>query len=110
MAINILGKVYEVLLQKPPELTDALYLARNILSTWYDMCSELHVFHDVCHGEGLKKDMSLSEKAKLKQILNKWIKCETAAITWNSILKLLSEQGRIDIVREAMNDLESPAI
>ena len=26
MAINILGKIYETLLQKPPERTDALYL------------------------------------------------------------------------------------
>ena len=52
------------------------------------MYSELHVSHDVrCSEGGLKKDMSLSEKAKLKQILNKWIKSQTAAVTWNSILK-----------------------
>ena len=51
--------------------------------------------------------MSLSDKAKLEQILIKWIKSETAAVTWNSILKVLYEQG---IAREAMNYFESPAI
>ena len=54
--------------------------------------------------------MSLSEKAKLEQILNNWISFETAVVTWNSILQVLSEQGRKDIVREVINYLERPAI
>ena len=98
----ILGKRYEVLLQKPPELADGLYFVQNISTSLYDIGSKLHVSLGVL--EGLNKDMSLSEKAKLEQFLNKCIKSETVAVTWNSILKVLSEQGRIDNYHERSNE------
>ena len=105
---NVLGKIYKDLLQKPPEPTDAFDLVRNISPSWYDIGSELLVPPDVC--ESLKRDMSLSDEAKLRQILNDWIKFETADVTWKTILKALQALRRKDIIREILKYLEKPAI
>ena len=102
----ILGKTYEDLLQKPPEPTDAFHLVRNI--SWYDIGSELLVPLDI--RESLKKDMSLSDEAKLEKILNDWIKFETADVTWKTILKALQALRRKDIIRVTLKYLERPAI
>ena len=104
----MLGETYEDLLQKPPEPTDVFDVVRNISSSWFDIGSELHVPLNV--REGFKKDMNLSDEAKLEKILNEWIKCETSHVTWKTILKALQALRRRDIVREALNYLESPAI
>ena len=104
----MLVETYEDLLQKPPELTDVFDVVRNISSSWYDMGCELHVPLKV--REGLMKDMSLSDGAKLEKILNEWIKFETSAVTWKTIIKALEALRSRDIVREALKYLESPAI
>ena len=104
----MLGEAYKDLLQKPPEPTDVFDVVRNISSSWFDIGSELHVPLNV--REGLKKDMSLSDEAKLEKILNEWIKFETSDVTWKCILKVLQALRRRDIVREALNYLERPAI
>ena len=104
----MLGESYEDLLQKPPEPTDVFDVVRNISSSWFDIGCELHVPLNV--RDGLKKDMGLSDAAKLEKILNEWIKFETSAVTWNTILKALQTLRRRDIVREALKYLESPAI
>ena len=83
-------------------------VVRNISSSWYDIGSELHVPLNV--REGLKKDESLSNEAKLEKTLNEWIKFETSDVTLKTILKALQALRRRDIVREALNYLERPAI
>ena len=104
----MLGEAYKDLLQKPPEPTDVFDVVRNISSSWFDIGCELHVPLNV--REGLKKDMSLSDEAKLEKILNEWIKFETSDVTWKTILKVLQALRRRDIVREALKYLERPAI
>ena len=104
----MLGETYEDLLLKQPEPTDVFEVVRNISSSWFDIGCELHVPLNI--REGLKKDMSLSNEAKLEKILNEWIKFETSDVTWKTILKALDALRRRDIVREALNYLERPAI
>ena len=104
----MLGEAYKDLLQKPPEPTDVFDVVRNISSSWFDIGSELHVPLNV--REGLKKDLSLSDEAKLEKIHNEWIKFETSDVTWKSILKVLQALRRRDIVREALKYLERPVI
>ena len=108
ICVYILGEAYQDVLQKPPELTDVLDLVRNTSSSWFDIGSKLHVSLNV--REGLRKDVSLSDDAKLEKILNEWIKFETVDVTWENILKALQAQRRNDIVRETLMYLKRPDI
>ena len=96
------------MLQKPPEPTDALDLVRSISPSWYDIGSKLLVPLDV--RDSLKKDMSLSDEAKLEKVLNAWINGETAGVTWRTVLEALEALGRRDIIRKTLDYLEKPAI
>ena len=103
----ILGKIYEQLLQKPPELTDALDLLRSISPSWYDIGSKLLVPSDF--RDSLTRD-SLSNEAKLDKILNAWINGETADVTWRTILKALQALDRRDVSKKTLDYLQRPEI
>ena len=108
ICVYVLGETYQDVLQKPPEQTDVFDLVRNTSSSWFDIGSELHVPLNV--REGLRKDISLSDDAKLEKILNEWIKFETVDVTWETILKALQALRRKDIMRETLQYLGRPDI
>ncbi len=88
-------------MNKIPSRNDAYNVLRNKSANWDDIGRALDIVSDndtINERKGLRKNMALSDSARLEKILNTWLQQGGASSTWDQLIEALKELKYIDVV------------
>lgn len=90
-----------------PEFDHVYQILCGKSNEWNEIGRGLKVPYD--YRQGLK-NMAISNKDKLEDVINKWFESESSEVTWGALLEVLRDIEFMDLVRRTQEFLRKPEV